>query len=632
VEAVHAAGYETPTPIQERAIPALLSGHDIIGQAQTGTGKTAAYGLPLLQTVAAPGPVQALILTPTRELAIQVSEQLQSWSKGVRTLAVYGGQPIPQQFKVLKQGVQVVVATPGRLIDHLERGSINLENLKYCVLDEADEMLDFGFEEELDTILAQLPGGCRMALFSATFPTKIKQLAGRHMAQAQRIEIEATQRTVGTVEQFFCLVRPGMKARSLGRLLDHQDPGPSLIFCKTRVDTQQLTDELRRRGYAAECLHGEMDQSERERVMDRFRQSQCRILVATDIAARGLDVDGITHVFNYDIPWDVEHYIHRVGRTARAGRTGMAITVIEPSQQRHLQRIERESGAKFKPYPVPTVEQVTTGRARRFAERIRQQMEDPSCQEQLPLARALAKDFDPLAVAAAALQALWNNSYSALAEEESDDLAPRPKQYVWISLGVGRRDDMNPGDLLRIMHEETGVTKADLGKIHIEDNRTLVEVPADRADRIILDLRRNRIKNKRIKVDMASPPAAESRSHSRKPRSLDRPAAAKAYEKAAPEGAERPARPRRSNQEPGAPKSFASKPFAGKPRSAKPGAAKTGPTKSNPGKGGRSKPSEYSPAGRAGKAPGSKKANADSRTWVGQPDKPRAGKPRKDAP
>ncbi|MBT9583270.1 DEAD/DEAH box helicase [bacterium] len=632
VEAVHAAGYETPTPIQERAIPALLSGHDIIGQAQTGTGKTAAYGLPMLQTVVAPGPVQALILTPTRELAIQVSEQLQSWSKGVRTLAVYGGQPIPQQFKVLKQGVQVVVATPGRLIDHLERGSISLDNLKYCVLDEADEMLDFGFEEELDTILAKLPGGCRMALFSATFPNKIKQLAGRHMASAQRIEIEATQRTVGTVEQYFCLVRPGMKARSLGRLLDHQDPGPSLVFCKTRVDTQQLTDELRRRGYAAECLHGEMDQSERERVMDRFRQNQCRILVATDIAARGLDVDGITHVFNYDVPWDVEHYIHRVGRTARAGRAGVAITVIEPNQQRHLQRIERESGAKFKSYPVPTMEQVTSGRLKRFAERIRQQMEDPACQEQLPLARALGKDFDPLAVAAAALQALWNHSYSAMAEDEgADDLAPRPKSFVWIGLSVGRRDDMNPGELLRIMHEETGVGKSDLGKIHIEDNRTLVEVPADRADRIILDLRRNRIKNKRIKVDMASPPASESRSHSRKPHSSDRPGPPRFQETSPPEGAERPARPRRTNQDSFGPKPFAGKPFAGKPRGAKAGAAKTGPTKSNPGKAGRAKPTEYTPAGR-GKAPGTKKANADSRTWVGQPDKPRASRPRKDAP
>ncbi len=509
-EAVLAAGYENPTPIQERAIPALLSGQNIIGQAQTGTGKTAAYGLPLLQHVEAPGPVQALILTPTRELAIQVSEQLQAWSKQVRTLAVYGGQAIPVQFKALRQGIQVVVATPGRLIDHLERGSIELNHLKYCVLDEADEMMDFGFEEELDTILKQVPEGCRMALFSATFPTKIRALAGRHMASAQRIEIEATQRTVDGVQQFYCLVRPGKKARSLGRILDHQDPGPSLVFCRTRMETQQLTDELRRRGYAAECLHGEMDQSERERVMDRFKQNQCRILVATDIAARGLDVDGITHVFNYDIPWDVEHYIHRVGRTARAGRTGVAITVIEPSQQRHLQRIERESGARFMAYPVPSLDQIDSGRKKRFAERIRQQLEDPGCEEQLGLVRSLSKNVDPMAVAAAALQALWQSSYSALAEEADEDLAPAVKSYVWMMISVGRRDGMNPAELLQIVNAETGLGKLDMGKIHIEDNRTLVEVPADKADKIILDLRRSRIKGKRVKVDLSSPPAGST--------------------------------------------------------------------------------------------------------------------------
>jgi ATP-dependent RNA helicase DeaD len=469
--------------------------------------------------VQAPGPIQALILTPTRELAIQVQEQLHTWSKQVRSLAVYGGQPIPVQFKALRQGVQVVVATPGRLIDHMERGSIELSGLKYCVLDEADEMLDFGFEEELNTILEQVPSGCRMALFSATFPTKIKQLAGRHMADAQKIEIQATQRTVSAVEQYYCLVRPGKKARSLGRILDHQDPGPSLVFCRTRLETQQLTDELRRRGYAAECLHGEMDQSERERVMDRFKQNQCRILVATDIAARGLDVDGITHVFNYDIPWDVEHYIHRVGRTARAGRSGIAITVIEPSQQRHLQRIERESGAKFQAYAVPTMEQISTGRSKRFAERIRQQLEDPACQEQLPLVQNLAKQFDPMAVAAAALQALWHDSYSAMAEDADDDLSPATRSYVWMSISVGRRDGMNPAELLQTVHQETGFGKMELGKIHIEDNRTLVEIPADKADKMILDLRRARIKGKRVKVDLTAPPAGAtlSRGGGRKP-------------------------------------------------------------------------------------------------------------------
>ncbi len=661
-EAVLAAGYETPTPIQERAIPALLSGKDIIGQAQTGTGKTAAYGLPLLQGVQAPGPIQALILTPTRELAIQVQEQLHTWSKQIRSLAVYGGQPIPVQFKALRQGVQVVVATPGRLIDHMERGSIELSDLKYCVLDEADEMLDFGFEEELNTILEQVPSGCRMALFSATFPTKIKALAGRHMASAQKIEIQATQRTVSAVEQYYCLVRPGKKARSLGRILDHQDPGPSLVFCRTRMETQQLTDELRRRGYAAECLHGEMDQSERERVMDRFKQNQCRILVATDIAARGLDVDGITHVFNYDIPWDVEHYIHRVGRTARAGRSGIAITVIEPSQQRHLQRIERESGARFQPYAVPTMEQISTGRMKRFAERIRQQLEDPACQEQLPLVQDLSKKFDPMAVAAAALQALWQDSYSALAEEADEDLSPATRSYVWMSLSVGRRDGMNPAELLQIVHQETGFGKMELGKIHIEDNRTLVEIPSDKADKMILDLRRSRIKGKRVKVDLSAAPAgAAGPKGGRKPFAGKafgdkpfggkhegpargrggfepaeggeaKPRGKRSYE---PAGAptERPARDKPFREATGGERPAREKPFRDKPvRERKVAADKpfaTGPKsvgdkfREKPQKGFPKVGKPGKPSASDGRKPPNKKGNTNKSTWVGGSAKPR---------
>jgi len=511
VEAVQTAGYETPTPIQERAIPVLLQGKDIVGQAQTGTGKTAAYGLPLLQTVEVPGPLQALILVPTRELAVQVTEQLHGWSKRVHSLAIYGGQPIIKQFQAMRKGVQVVVATPGRLIDHLERESLSLEHLQYCVLDEADEMMDRGFEEELDVILDRVPEQCRMALFSATFPAKIKKLAGRHMADAQHITIEASQRTVDAIEQFYCLVRKGKKNQALGRLIDHQDPGPSLIFCRTRMDTQNLTEDLRKRGYAAECLHGEMDQSERERVMDRFRLNQCRILVATDIAARGLDVDGITHVFNYDIPWDVEHYVHRVGRTARAGKSGIAITVIEPSQQRHLQRIERESGARFKAYPVPSLDQIVAGRHRRFADKIRLQMEDPECQQQLALARALSKDADPLAVAAAALQALWTANFGALSEEPDEELLVNQRTFCWVGLSVGRRDDLTVPEVLKVAHDEAGLTKNDLGKIVLEDTRTMIEVPTDKADHFILKLRRIRLKGKRIKVDLAAPPLVTSR-------------------------------------------------------------------------------------------------------------------------
>lgn len=514
VAAVEAAGYTTPTPIQTRAIPALLTGRDVIGQAQTGSGKTAAYGLPMLQQLEPKGPIQAVVLLPTRELAQQVSEQLHSWSKSINTLAVYGGQPIIAQLKRLRTPVQVVVATPGRLIDHLERGSINLSHVKFCVLDEADEMISFGFEEELEAILTRVPTGCRMALFSATFPSKIKMLTGRHLAKAERIEIQSSQRTVTTVDQYFCLVRPGKKSASLGRLLDHQEHGRALVFCKTRIETQQLSEELRSRGYAAEALHGDMDQNERERVMGRFRGGQCQILVATDIAARGLDVEGVTHVFNYDIPWDSEQYVHRVGRTARAGRSGTAITLVEPSQQRHLQRLERESGAKFKRCEIPSPESIAEARRVRFAEQIRLKLEDPTCQEQLPMARLLAQHADPLAVAAAALQALWETTFSPSAED-GEDLAPVSVQqrdgkvrapYVWLSLSIGRREEVGPGDLLRAIQSQTGLTKAALGKIIIEEKRTFVEVPSEKVEKLLNDMKRSRVKGKRIKVDLAPGP------------------------------------------------------------------------------------------------------------------------------
>lgn len=505
VEAVEKAGFTSPTPIQERAIPILLRGRNIIGQAQTGTGKTAAFGLPLIQTVEPGGPIQALVLVPTRELALQVTEQFQSWSKEIRTTPIYGGQSIVIQFKELRQRPQILVATPGRLIDHLERQSLTLDHLRWCVLDEADEMLDIGFEEALETILQRKPADCCMALFSATFPERIKSLARRHLGEAEHIQIEAKERTVSTISQFFCQVQKGKKAQAVARLLDYYSPGPTLIFCRTRSETQQLTEHLRQAGYAAECLNGEMDQSERERVMDRFRQNQCRLLVATDIAARGLDVEGITHVFNYDIPWDVENYIHRVGRTARAGKTGVAVTMIEPAQLRHLQRLEKEAGASIRPQRIPSSADVEAGRHKRLAQMLRLQMEDPQCQQHLPLVRSLCREFDPTAVAAAALQALWQNLHgTGSAEEEAEEelTAPDLPAFTWVSLSIGAREGLKPGEVLRTVQSETGLTKGDLGKIRIEDLRTLVQVPVDKANKFIADLRRVRMKGKRLKVDL----------------------------------------------------------------------------------------------------------------------------------
>ena len=521
--AIEAAGYTTPTEIQARAIPALLQGRSVIGQSRTGSGKTAAFGLPLVEMCEPNGPLQALVLAPTRELASQVNDQLHSWAPRLSTLAIYGGTPIGPQIHRLRAGVQIAAATPGRLVDHLERGTVNLSEVKFCVLDEADEMLDFGFEEELEAILTRLPPSARMCLFSATFPPRIRALAERHLAGAERIEVGDRQRTVSTVRQAYCVVRPGKKGAALGRLLDHQEHGPTLVFCRTRLDTQSLADELRRRGYGAEALHGDMDQKERERVMDRFRRDQVQILCATDIAARGLDVEGVTHVFNFDVPWDVEQYIHRVGRTARAGRSGTAITLIEPNQMRMLQRIEREAGVRFDVLSIPTQVQVAESRRARFGDQIRTKMGDPRCADQAHLVEALFRDAEPAAVAAAALQLLWENTYSMQQEVEEEDLAPMvmarpsrgavarppsgPREYAWISLSAGRREEVNPADVLRCVQAETGLTKAFLGKILIQDKRTFVEIPADKAATILGQMKRTKLRGKRIKAELGGPRA-----------------------------------------------------------------------------------------------------------------------------
>ena len=516
--AVAAAGFTTPTPIQERTIPLLLKGCDMIGQAQTGTGKTAAYGLPLLQNLRPERILQALVMAPTRELAMQVAEQLQMLGPGKVVVPVFGGQPIVTQFKALRGGAHVVVGTPGRVLDHLRRGTLNFENLTLCVLDEADEMLNFGFQEEMEAILAQLPEQRQVALFSATMPPRIKELVNRFLPKAKKIEIAASTRTVEQVEQHFILVRPGKKPEVLGRFLDFENPGPTLVFCRTRQETQDLTERMRERGYQAESLNGDMAQSERERVMERFRAGHCQLLIATDVAARGLDIENVTHVINYSIPWDIEQYIHRVGRTARAGKTGTAITLIEPREQRSLQRLERMSGAAIRPRPIPTVEQIEKGRRQRFLELIKLQIEDPASAEQLSVVDQLTKQFPPEAIAAAALQALWERMGFAaqselLSSENQQDLSPlearRPgaaSTAVWLGVSAGWKEGIKPADLVAVFATEGGLHRAAIGKIKIEESKSFVEVPAEQAERLIECLRRFRLNGKRIKIDLARPP------------------------------------------------------------------------------------------------------------------------------
>ncbi|MES2460033.1 MAG: DEAD/DEAH box helicase [Armatimonadota bacterium] len=409
-KAVADAGFESPTPIQARSIPVLLAGKDLIGQAQTGTGKTAAFALPMIEHVDPNARYpQALVMVPTRELAVQAAGQIQLLSKGLglRVVPVYGGQPIDRQFRALKDGAHIVVGTPGRVQDHIRRGSLDLSRTSFCALDEADEMLAFGFIEDIETILAELPEKRQVALFSATMPPRIANLAKKFMPDAETVAIRSLRRTVETVEQSYYEVPPGKKQDALARVLDMETPGPTIVFCRTKAETDALAEGLRLRGYSADALHGDMAQAERDRVMRRFREGLADLLVATDVAARGLDIDTVTHVINYDLPWDVEQYIHRIGRTGRAGRTGDAITLIEPRERRNLRMIEQMTGAKISPARIPTVADISARRREVFQDTLRARLEKSESDGQIRMVEDLSTEFPPAEIAAVALQMLW---------------------------------------------------------------------------------------------------------------------------------------------------------------------------------------------------------------------------------
>jgi ATP-dependent RNA helicase DeaD len=511
---VKAAGFESPTPIQARAIPALLQGKDLIGQAQTGTGKTAAFALPLLaalepQTRA----TQALVLVPTRELAIQAAEQLYKLAAGtgLRVVPVYGGQPIDRQFHALRVPPAVVVGTPGRLLDHLRRGSISLANVRFCALDEADEMLAFGFIEDIETILAELPETRQTALFSATMPPRIAALVRTFLPAAVKVEIVARQRTVESIRQVCYEISPGKKREALARILDMETPGPTIVFCRTRAETQELAEALRLRGYDAEPLHGEMNQSERDRTMKKFKEGQADLLVATDVAARGLDIESVTHVVNFDLPWDVEQYIHRIGRTGRAGRTGDAITLIEPKERRNLRRFEQLLGTRIEPVRLPSAADIAARRREVFGAKVVERLESGAFEEQLATVSELASIHDLADIAAAALQLLWEATGAGASRDDAldDELAAeaeRPEAgMARLFVGMGRVDKLRPADLVGAILSETGLPPKTVGAIDILDRVAFVEVPQKYAQQVIDALGGTKLRGRKPKVGYAHP-------------------------------------------------------------------------------------------------------------------------------
>jgi ATP-dependent RNA helicase DeaD len=524
LKALSEVGYEAPTPIQARTIPALLEGRDLIGQAQTGTGKTAAFAIPMLQSLDPRLPeVQALVLAPTRELAIQVAEAFHTYSRHlgrIGVLPVYGGQPIERQQQRLQRGVQVVVGTPGRIMDHLRRGTLRLENVRTVVLDEADEMLRMGFLEDVEWILAQAPAERQTALFSATLPPEIRRVAARYLRDPVTVEIERRTLTVPEVEQRYLHVHGPQKLEALTRILETEPATAVLVFTRMKTGAAELAEKLDARGYAAEALHGDMNQAQRELVLRRLRSGQVEIVVATDVAARGLDVERISHVVNYDMPHDVESYVHRIGRTGRAGRAGVAILFVAPRERRMLQDIERFTRQRIEPMRMPTQADVAARRVALFKESLRKTLQEEDLELYLNLVEELAEEegLDMAEIAAAAARlARGDKPLEVEIEPEPEGVPPADSGMVRLFLSAGRRNGVRPADVVGAIANEAGVPGKSIGAIDVYDNFTFVEVPAEYRDQVLERMSRATIRGRPVDARLARPEGPGS------PRRPDRP-------------------------------------------------------------------------------------------------------------
>jgi ATP-dependent RNA helicase DeaD len=549
LKALTGLGYEEPTPIQREAIPAMMAGTDLLGQAATGTGKTAAFALPILERLAAErGATEsrtpmALVLVPTRELAVQVSEAIHKYGRdlGARVVPIYGGQPIGRQLRALEYGVDVVVATPGRALDHIGRQTLDLTDVKVVVLDEADEMLDMGFAEDIEAILEQAPAERQTVLFSATMPPRIESIAGAHLREPVRIRMGRAQTEPGEaplVRQSAYVVPRSYKPAALGRILDIEAPSAAIVFCRTRDEVDHLTETLNGRGYRAEALHGGMGQEARDRVMGRLRAGTADLIVATDVAARGLDIEQLTHVVNYDVPSAPEAYVHRIGRVGRAGREGVAITLAEPREHRMLKTIERVTRQKIAVEKVPTVADL---RARQLEltraairETLLQDAEDGGLDRFRMVVETLTDEFDIMEVALAAVKLVHESNGMTDDDEEIPDVqlrgprtdrdGPRDSRdprrprdgrdfrdgggrgrpgstgMTRLFIGLGRRAGIRPGDLVGAITGESRLGGRDVGAIEIADRFSLVEVPDAAAEDVIAALRTATFKGKRATV------------------------------------------------------------------------------------------------------------------------------------
>lgn len=531
VGAATALGYEEPTAIQREAIPPLVQGRDVLGQAATGTGKTAAFALPMLHRIGiveeteGPRPVRGLILVPTRELAMQVAEAVHKYGRslGTRVLPIYGGQSMQQQLRALRRGVDIVVATPGRALDHIQRGTLGLDAVESLVLDEADEMLDLGFTEEIEAIVAAVPAQRQTALFSATVAPRIRTIAKRYLHDPVHVTIASQTSASGkatAIREVAYAVQRAHKAAALGRVIDMEAPTSAIIFCRTRTEVDELTQTLGGHGYQAEAIHGGLSQEQRDRVLRRFREGTSEILVATDVAARGLDIEHLSHVVNYDVPSSPDAYVHRIGRTGRAGRKGVAITLVEAREHRLLRNIEQHTKRKIRVESVPTVLDLRTRRLELTRVALEDALAGGDLERYRVVVESLSLEHDVLDLAAAAVKLAAQRDGTGMEDVEIPPAPPLPTGKVptgkaqrsgprerlraqdatKLYIGLGRSAGIRPADLVGAIANEARLDSRDIGAIDITDRFSLVEVPTSEANRIIAALRGKSIRGKKVSV------------------------------------------------------------------------------------------------------------------------------------
>ena len=543
LRAVTDMGFEEASPIQAKAIPVQMEGLDIIGQAQTGTGKTAAFGIPLLQKIDPKNKkLQAIALCPTRELAIQVADEIRNLAKymhGIKVLPIYGGQDIVRQIRGLKDGTQIIVGTPGRVMDHMRRKTIKFDQVHTVIMDEADEMLNMGFLDDMETILSQLPEERQTIMFSATMPDAIQKIAKTFQKDPQIVRVVKKELTVPKVTQYYYEVKPKTKVEVMCRLLDMYAPKLSVAFCNTKRQVDELVQELQGRGYFAEGLHGDLKQIQRDRVMNSFRNGRTEILVATDVAARGIDVDDVEAVFNYDIPQDEEYYVHRIGRTGRAGREGIAFSFVVGRDVYKLRDIQRYCKTKIVPQAIPSLDDITEIKAEKILDQAKQVMADMDLSRVLHIVekKLLEEDYTSLDLASALLRMSMGEENQDIAIDSQparslDDLDSWGRggrgrgrdngrgrsgrdnrggrgrksdgDMARLFVNLGKNQGVRPGDILGAIAGESGISGRMIGSIDMYDKYTFVEVPSDCAGEVVECMKNAKIRGKNVHVELAN--------------------------------------------------------------------------------------------------------------------------------